>query len=1322
MSSLELFGNEPVTDNAPAPFDLALESAELFSGPALLGIQASAGTGKTWTLERLVLSQLLGNAQSAPVDVGRLLVLTFTEAATHELKLRIRKLLAEFVTGGEKAAELRAQLGLSSLGPAAAASINVARNALRDFDRASIYTIHGFCNKVLADAAFELGVAPGRPDPTSANDAVRSCARDLLFAKLYSQHPSYAVGEVTAFLRTFGSGLDNNADPMDQAARVLLDFVKKGYFDEERYHFDVDAFVQVAKKLSDPAFAEKVCDAFSGLAECAGAFVERLGWYPGIKNDEAAYSLFKAKSGMDVKSAEAMCGHAALLATWQAGEEQARGSDSDSDALAWFARLPDKKSFGYLFNNFFGETNKVKRPETLQASLGPGFDEGFRAVLDHVASLEAGLLVGLGPSYSGLKPDPNSWLFPKLAASAMVGALGRELALKLDTARREGDLLDFDGMISLVAAGVATTKPIKRCSSRPERTLVADILATRYQAVLVDEFQDTDALQWKIFREAFLGRSRMVLVGDPKQAIYGFRGADVGIFNAAMDVLGKDRLRMLSVNHRSRREIVEGTNRLFTFLAKAQKGIFPDFSPALYSEKRHNDIASQADTLNLKQTGRGYWNLGLLPDGNVALQRRSWHRFLCAEIPRLLKPDAFSLKDLAVLCRTASEASRIRRALNAAGIPARLAGKGSLGTSPAAEHLALFADAIASPKHPGKLRAFGLTPLGLSSLATVDSRLSELSAIIHRAAEAYEKRGFSAALDTVLSAGEDTLVLEADGLRWLTDYRHIAELFDDIARSQSLGRDRLGPVFASFLDDIRSEESVSLRRDRESEAVSIMTMHASKGLQFPVVFLSGTLEQWKKPDKKPYAVPEPKSGVRLVDPLRLPGFRDAAERDQLRDQLCLWYVAVTRAESMVYMPLKPGLPVDSPDSLMAELCRVLTDGSLPPSNKRQPVLRPSSPVLTWGDSCFDAEGWCFFDIASAREGLHKADQNSGDARVLDLGAASLERSGSNSDQPWTHEPWQALVSRPASSRHPRLSSYSSLMRQVHEAEEGMVMLEAERRQLQKADRMSKEESAGSTKSQNTLPAGPGFGTLVHSTLELLPLPESARFADTLAAEAGKGPINLELLSPEAREYRKDVLDLARFNGFLALDFESWEAPYWAMVSGTLNAQLGIDPDGGPRIRDLDPAVCRTEMGFTWNLENRVLGLSSEAVIPIEPVGRFLKLSADIRVPTGFLEGYLDLCFEYAGKVWVLDWKTNRLDDWSVEGLKLPMEGAHHYALQALIYLATLKRGTTLEVGGARYVFTRGSLDAPDQKAAVVAFDPPSEILDALRRNLEADRA
>ncbi|MBF0256727.1 MAG: exodeoxyribonuclease V subunit beta, partial [Gammaproteobacteria bacterium] len=805
-------------------------------------IEASAGTGKTYTIALLFLRLLLQRR----LELDQILVVTFTEAATEELRERIRSRLREaleqlrgYAQSSDSALlALLAQLPEQGLGQDQA--IRQLEDALVRMDEAMIFTIHGFCARSLRDNAFASGMSfemEQISDETSLRQAI---------------------------LRDFWRLQLDRIDPAEAA--WLLGWLK-GPAELGKWLHPALCHVELRIEPAwDFAGAEQL------WAELEEEFAElKHSWQ---SEQEAILALLRAGSLSKTFYRKD------YLAT-----EQAR-----MDALCALNRCPFELDASKL-GRFLPATLAEK---TLEGASTPqhGFFDRFEQFLrSHSQALQARRGAWLREAYIYLRGE-------------------------LRQRKQRLQQLYFDDLLAYLDQGLAL--------ANPRGDELAAAVRQRHPVALIDEFQDTDPLQYRIFDRIYPAddpSASLFIIGDPKQAIYSFRGGDIHTYLQAQRHTPPARRFGLDTNWRASSGLVEAINALFQHEGLAQpfgqsQGI--DFVPVKPSDRADREPLL-IDGMPLDKPLR-VW---LMPEAEAADKpmgievAKDLAANACAsEIARLLSlGDAgrahlgsrpLQARDIAVLVRSADEAKLMQRSLRAWGVASVCRGRESVLQSEQAQELEWVLQAIQQPSNPGLLRAALLTRLMGYSLSELDQLLADDLAIeaLQQRFVGYrlqwQRQGFIAALQHWLEQERVAarLLAQADGERLITNLLHLAELLQQAA-GQNPGIDNLLHWFARQRQEASEAEELELRLESDEALVKIVTIHSSKGLEYPLVFLPFV---WSlKPKTKVDLLLYHDANDRLCLDLGsadLALHQQQAEAERLSESLRLLYVAVTRAKHL----------------------------------------------------------------------------------------------------------------------------------------------------------------------------------------------------------------------------------------------------------------------------------------------------------------------------------------------------------------------------------------------------------------------------------------
>ncbi len=478
----------------------------------------------------------------------------------------------------------------------------------------------------------------------------------------------------------------------------------------------------------------------------------------------------------------------------------------------------------------------------------------------------------------------------------------RAVRNELDIRERRLQVMHYNDLLTQLAAALeAEDSPARRRMRR------------RWKVVLVDEFQDTDPIQWQVLRRAFEGHARaLVLIGDPKQAIYAFRGGDVVTYLAAAD--SADDRRTLPRNYRTDASLVQALGVLLHGAALGDGQICVHPVQAARTGSRLRDAPNPAP-LRLRQVLRADHLRG---DTKMAAVRAHIARDLALDVARLLASGAsfdgrpLRAKDIAVIASTSRTLLEVQQALREVGIHAVSTGGSNVLASQAAHDWLTLLEAMAAPHRSMLTRAAALTDLLGYSPADLeaggDDLDDELATRLRRLAELYSRQGAAAVLEALTIAGLPArLLTRLGGERELTDIRHLGQLLHEASRQGSLGLlALLDWLRGQMTDDTPQSSGARTRRlDSDAEAVQLATIHGSKGLQFPVVYLPSLTERWVRevPDIPLYHE-DPPLRTRCLDvggPSG-PEWGDSVRRhlaEEAGESLRHMYVALTRAQSQV---------------------------------------------------------------------------------------------------------------------------------------------------------------------------------------------------------------------------------------------------------------------------------------------------------------------------------------------------------------------------------------------------------------------------------------
>jgi len=1150
-------------------------------------IEASAGTGKTYTLAtlftRLIVEQRL--------RMGQVLAVTYTEAATQELRKRIRErlaLAADLVDASPRDDD-RHEVALTRsiidrhLADGGETPTQLARRlraAAEETDLAAIFTIHGFCARVLREHALDTGQGFDAGELLGNTRALHvELAADLW--------RTYAADAATVdALAGLWSGPDALAD-------------------------DLPALCGPLPLLPPAPTSMAGDDAVSRLAGSRARLAE------GISAEGEAYftALLSAVDGGILNKTSYKPDWLSLL---------------QRQLMAW-AQHPaldvpmQDKLVKLTLDALTKGTRKDYAGKTPVSPLQP-------LIAEYAASLER---------YLQWRRDQSILLLHRLRDDAR---------RRLDDLKRTRRVQTYDDLIERVAVAL----------DGPRRETLVAALRTQYRVALVDEFQDTDERQWRIFARVFgdsdevraLGETpALFLIGDPKQAIYGFRGGDVATYLLARRVA--DEAPRLAHNFRSRPAVLRAVRALYDGADASGHDAFahPDirFEPVEPGGKRddddyrHDDRIAPALTLRLLRSDDG---APLDADGSreaaTAACVADIHRVLTDARTGRTQIDGRPVRpgDIAVLVRNHKEASRVQQALARAGVPAVAAGKQSLFASTEAAELRTLLLALLHPADNGRLRtALATVLLGedATSIAALDedgeAQRQHQARLLHWR-DRWQRGGPFALVSELCAAQAERLLGLLDGERRLTNYLQLGEQLQEAA-ARTLGlHGLLDWLQARMVDADADDETQLLRLESDALRVQIVTLHKSKGLEYPLVYLPFAGLGTSRPDSGRHRVVH--DGTQRVLQWRLdkddPVWKaagDAARRDAIAEDARLLYVGLTRAEHALW--IAAGDVADLPKSrlapLIADLALLRThadvrivEGPAEPAPSRLPPERDAAVAPARIATRRIAPDWWVYSFTQ----LAHAEGGS------DPLAASTQADPGGED-------------------------------------------EASVLDIDEAPR-----DAAAPIAVDPRFAGSRFGVVMHGALEHA---DFAAWRDWRPGDDVPGGQDVV------------IVDALREGGYAEAEVTDGLEVLVPLVGHTL---CTVMPEG-VRLAELPAEQRRAEIEFHFAMQPTAIA-ALLALLHRHGLLRHRTAFGARQRLEGLMTGLIDLTYVHDGRWYVLDYKSNQLPAYDAEAMQRAM--AHsEYDLQALIYTLALHRWLRFRLGGAydyardfggiRYLFCRG---------------------------------
>ncbi|WP_414827773.1 exodeoxyribonuclease V subunit beta [Alteromonas sp. H39] len=1166
-------------------------------------IEASAGTGKTYNITRLYLRLLL----EKQLPVQQILVMTFTNAATEEIRGRLADTLREALGVWSDAQTDNASLQQADpvyqhLYAACDPDVAIAslRAALLELDDAAVFTIHGFCNKVMSQLAFDSGAPMTQSLATDTREMYLDAASDWL--RMQSRHADN-------FELLAAQGWHLPEVLLQQFERVARSDITPTVSTEEQVEASIQHYRNARSDILKPLFDEIREQLLSREPEITDALINK----PKKADDrESRQQEWEVLLGW--LSEKAVAEPPSEVGAFINGRRYLK-----NDSLkALFAPLKQ------LVSDVKDIVSEVQKSRSQQLTAIPALtliQSGITFIRDHVRKQKQRLGV-----------------------------------------------IDFDDLISALAAQV-----------RKPGSAVAQQLRSLYPVALIDEFQDTDANQYAIVDTVYPKASEnhcLMMIGDPKQAIYGFRGGDIFTYLHA----GKqaDFHWVMDTNWRSVAPMVEAYNRLF-YGAPVAGDPADVFGFNIHYEPVKSTSLAKAAKMPLAdpEHNRQAMNYVLAePQGEAqpakAQLQRKLADWVSAEIQRLLSQARLGARallpsDIAILVRSTPEATVIRQSLHKAGISAVfLSDKTNLFASPQAADIYRVLDGIWHWEHTSRLSASLSSPLfGYTHQQLVDILHHEddvaweqLTDRVLQLRQMWVQRGCMSVLLYLMQNHYQCVSDQPE--RALTNYLHLAEVLEREAASHARPDQLLLWLHRQTSEPEASAEQVQ-RLESDATLIQIVTQHGSKGLEYPIVFVPFASD-YRDPAK---AGQQWAAYYQYYDPdsqklnIQLGHSYPVAERVRAEgnaEAMRLLYVAVTRAAYRCYLGV-----AEFKQHEQSALARAL--GMTDAADWQAAI----DAVVDEGN------GHTCRISASAPPESHAAEKQ-GEALPAKLTCSEFT---ATVDEAW------------------RLYSFSALARQQ------IVVRQSERdvESVTDADTTTATELPANVALpfRYTFTKGAEAGNLLHDVLE-----------------------HVDFSSPDWQQDGQDAMHRFGLSDEDKPAFVSW-------MQETLDTPLA---QAGITLSELSRSSTLREAEFYFPMVN--LKWSTLASLLRQHRDSLAGIAAPIPVPAlhqydleGMMHGFIDLIFEVQGRYYVADYKSTWLGAQfdAYQQASLLRNNQHHlYDLQYLIYALALHRylsqalpdyNPDVHFGGVYYLYLRGMHPQNDNQEGVFYTSIATDLLNAL---------
>ncbi len=1184
-------------------------------------IEAAAGTGKTYNITALYLRYLI----EQELEVQQILVVTFTRAATGELKDRlltaIQKSISMLRTDecGNDHMLLALKDWLAETSVSKAEAVKKLKKAERNFNRAQVFTIHAFCNKVLQSEAFRSG---------------NLFESELIEEELNRELTQEAIDDYWRSL--------NEPEDLEKA---LDTYLLKEFENPEKLMDCIHSFLGKSYLQFTPDNLS-LQELETVLGECEAAFEAlKKHWFG---EQDSILELFK----------------------WDCLSAYKNHAKSRKDKVeAWIKQDISSKEPPSQIKYF--------QQSIINNSLKKSARENGASAPTHPFFTKADEFIPIQQKVEMLK---GAWLEPAIQQ------IRKALWQKKETA----EVFSYDDVLNQLRNSLTDEDSGPHLSRKLQKL---------YPVALVDEFQDTDPVQYEIFREIYgSGKSdaQLFMVGDPKQAIYNFRGADIFVYLAARQDSKKQARYKLSRNYRSVPPLLEGINYLFERIEKPfilediqYQNMAPGKKPEEYNYLKIN---------GKKQKPLQLWNL------NSIENKKPSKRQLCKIVEDAVADEILNLLslgetgrakiganpvqagDIAVLVRKHKQGEAMQQALKRRGVKNILISKKSVFATDEAFELELLLKAIAEPENESALsaalatRLLGFSGEEMMAIQSDESRWITFINKFREWNEALEKDGFASVFRTVLQEKKIArrLMNDANGERRITNLHHLGELLQQHEHKTHTNLSGLIKWLSACRREKKSEnEALQLRLESDENLVTINTLHKSKGLEYPIVFCPYLWEGMKVTDGNGPFIFHDEATADSAAFLDVGGAaRERAEhlfqkyREDLSEEMRLAYVAMTRSKQCCYLPWVKDVNYRTSSSV-SSLGIIL--------NGRQEGLRYLNRKASGNGKSPKPDYSKAFELIKEQASEWIATESPSREPATN-GAAMEAEKVKMQTRKWN---------RQAEIKANQTVSFSSLA--YHSAD-----IDDDHDYDQWAFQAEKDFEPNEPLTIFNFPRGIEAGRCMHNIFELI---DFGRPLDD--------PFNYQLI--------QDSLDRYGIH-------RKWIKPLLQSIRMALNRPL-VKGDFAVKLSNIVQENEQREMEFYFPVQ------SLKASKLMSFIGRKSSSLSDQEI-NGFMRGFIDLTFNINGRYYLLDYKSNHLgdnpEDYDEGNLQKTIR-EHLYDLQYYIYTVAIHRfleqrlaGYNYEkhFGGVIYLFLRGVTDNPENFSGIHYQRPSLDKIEQLNNYLK----
>ncbi|MCC5815004.1 MAG: UvrD-helicase domain-containing protein [Leptospira sp.] len=1147
-------------------------------------IEASAGTGKTYTIMEIV-SHLIQDEEH-PLDLKKTLILTFTEKAAGELKERLRKKLEE-------------------------SSVEKIREKVHELDEVMVATIHGFCKSILEEYPIETGysdLAVFKDGPTRGAEA--------LYQLEHKEWNGHWGEELTMRLRT--------SDYFGEKDKLVTTSITKLLSGRE---YGTPNLLQQGKKINPESITinkTKVDLFFSTINRIENLALESI--LPSINGNKKP-TIYKFKKSFHFfKELNSIYENEKSLNEFKA------------------------KFIIFLIKNDFFNPSIDFEKEYLKNNKIPLNDlELFIKSKDIINELYEEIFGEICELYS-----PEFFL----QSTALQ-------AVNIANSDREEEWISFDAMISRLAESLV------------ENPILLESLRKRFDVGIIDEFQDTDSLQYSIFRKIFLegddGNTNraLYLIGDPKQSIYGFRGADIGTYlQAKKDISeklpGQSIGFSLETNYRSVENLIHGYNEIFQsehFLANVTEAGFESI-PIQYKPVSPPTADNRNYDLDPDYSDPPIQVVDLSGDTKQSIDpiRENWNEFIVQEIQKLmndefqykkktkdkdgiekLSPVSLKFNDIAILVNSKNAGHSLLELCKQAGIPATYYQQEGIYQSREVDQILTILNCLQDSHNPSSFRkilltdAFRVHPRDLS-LFDEHSIDSYEKTLLNRWRISAHKRNFA---DLFRSIEQDSKIFFQEGnfdLAWERKSTNYRQIFRKLLEISQTGKPTLDEIILELkkLKKISKlqEEKATFEKETESSAVQILTVHASKGLEWPIVFLHSMAGE-RNTRHEFYDYPT----VSTIDGLKKRVWKislwekdnqafDAYEENEAKRR---FYVAITRPKVRLYLPqINPSKPNSYSrivSSALSEIEARIRNGE-----------RELETYFQFRNLNTEREEW---GKSKAKSSIHPSQSNKDDTVPNKI----LKKTHADS----SYSPLNLVYTNRKPKPAIRITSYSGL-KDWDSGDMGITLSGYGRTgvistELEPTNKEGEEPHEEESPIETLIQPSSFAGNYLHNILEDLSF---GKFANHSQEELIKDPELRDIIFQWMDYFAIDRTKTARnYQGEIPVrDAILKETVH--ILWNTMHANIPLQ-EKSIHLKDLEDSATVREMSFHWN--------------------SLFSSTPDMKefLTTQLIKGSIDLVFESDAKFYLADYKSNAIDKDADIIKKVEKDETSRYDLQRDIY-------------------------------------------------------